>query len=597
MFVVGNWHLTMRNGDSSGYYLHAVSAFVNQDVGSYDQTLEDFKTAFPLAAGLLDDPYWIRETEIGRKSIKYPVGIALMELPAFVVAHGFAKLNSNFNDDGWSKPYLFAINFIQILYLSIGFYLLYLVLVPIFDTAVTVIALLSLALGTNLLVQASHLTIAHTFQFFNFSLLIYLTWKFYSKPTAWRAFFIGLTVGLITICRVPELIAIVVPLTWGVYNLETAKQRLSFINRNWKYVLVALCGLLLMLSPQFAYWKYVSGQFIFNSYSGENIDFTKPRILKGWFSYKNGWLIYTPLMAFALMGILFLKKDLRRFILPVFLFLALSSYIHYSYYQWNYFPGIGSRPMIDAYPLLSIPLAAFLSWVVKRKLVRILVYALLVFFIGLNIFQTGQYVKGVLAPQEASKAHYWEVFGKWNASIAGLKAMDSQERQPKDASLKFKKHLESSNWQLTKDKNATDTLTRTGAITLRVKGEYPDGLRRFSFKETGIKKGDYVKVRCWAYVPANQMRGFTYHQAKLVVVIKDQFGKNLKWKGLPIQRYIKNDNPLAWSNGKPNVWDEVSFFVRVPKRSNDESQLEVMIWNSTNQELFLDDLRIELWEE
>ena len=72
--------------------------------------------------------------------------------------------------------------------------------------------------------------------------------------------------------------------------------------------------------PQLLYWKTVTGNYLFYSYADEGFFFLNPQILKGLFSYRNGWLIYSPVMFFALLGIPFLYRYAKDFFLPVMLF-------------------------------------------------------------------------------------------------------------------------------------------------------------------------------------------------------------------------------------------------------------------------------------
>jgi hypothetical protein len=50
--------------------------------------------------------------------------------------------------------------------------------------------------------------------------------------------------------------------------------------------------------------------------------FLDPEIISGLFSYRKGWLIYTPVMAFGLVGMFFTRKSATPLFLPVLLFIV-----------------------------------------------------------------------------------------------------------------------------------------------------------------------------------------------------------------------------------------------------------------------------------
>jgi hypothetical protein len=70
--------------------------------------------------------------------------------------------------------------------------------------------------------------------------------------------------------------------------------------------------------------------------------------------------------------------------------------------------------MIEALAVLSLPFASLCQWIYrsKRAIVKFGFTAVLVFFIGLNIFQTYQFIYGIIPIDNTSKEYYWRVFLK-----------------------------------------------------------------------------------------------------------------------------------------------------------------------------------------
>lgn len=303
-FALYNLDNLWENGDSSGYYMHLVSFLVHNDVGSYHNSTKAMIESHPSTEYLLNDPFWMRETGVGKKYIKYTIGVAIMEIPGFVLGHLYANLDQDYKSDGWSKPYIVAINISKILYIIIGFYFLIEVLLKYYKPTIVALTVLGIAFGTNLFFHVPNLTLAHPFLFFDFCMLLYFTDRFYSKPNLFSASTIGVLLGLITVTRVPEVVALVIPVFWGVFNKETLLERATFFKKNISYVVISILIFITILIPQIAYWHFVSGQLFFNPYDGEGFNFLKPKFIEALFSMNNGWLIYTPLMFFPLFVVL-----------------------------------------------------------------------------------------------------------------------------------------------------------------------------------------------------------------------------------------------------------------------------------------------------
>jgi hypothetical protein len=170
----------------------------------------------------------------------------------------------------------------------------------------------------------------------------------------------------------------------------------------------------LVLFPQLLYWKMNTGDWIYYSYNDEGFFFNDPRIWEGLFSFRKGWLVYSPIMILSLFGMLtlFNREYAPKFKLVVPLFLGLNLYIVFSWWCWWYGGSFGSRPMIDTMAIMSIPFAGFVAVMSNWKITKILTTFLIVAFIGLSQFQTLQYRRGIIHWDSMSKDTYKMIFGK-----------------------------------------------------------------------------------------------------------------------------------------------------------------------------------------
>jgi hypothetical protein len=180
---------------------------------------------------------------------------------------------------------------------------------------------------------------------------------------------------------------------------------------------------------QLGYWKYASGNWIHFSYEDEGFNFAAPQIWKGLFSYRKGWFVYTPLALIAIAGIIPIFRKYRAMSLGIVIFLAMNIYVVFSWYQWYYGGGFGSRPMIETYAVLAFPLAGLLEWVLRRrqKAARIFSAIILMLVLVLNIFQTYQYSLGVIPWDHTNKEYYWEVFLQLETTEEEWRLLDFDE--------------------------------------------------------------------------------------------------------------------------------------------------------------------------
>lgn len=598
VYIAGNltldrWKTTLYYGDSNNYYLHVVSFFVNQDVGNYDKSIGSLLEVRPDATDARKDKFGIRLTEKGRYYIKYTLGVGVMETPFFLIAHAYAKMSDKYEANGWTRPYFLAVGFAVICYVLIGFNLLIKVLNSYFPKRVTALTVLAIAFATNLFFQSTYLTMAHGFLFFDYCVLIYLTIHFYKSPGIWRALGIGAMVGLIALTRVPEVISALVPLLWGVISWQSLKDRIQFFVKNYSYLLLASIGFFAVFSIQIAYWYYVSGHFFFNPYEGEGFNFLRPNIHKGWLHYANGWLIYTPIMAFSLLGWLFLRKYHPGSQLAIFAFVGLHSFIHYSYYAWTYFPGLGQRPMVETYPLLSFGLAACFLFFTEKKWLSWLPIVLLVFFTWLNFFQTWQMKKGVIWTERANKAFYWETFGTLKSTINSLRAYDTKRFQPDSSQLEMVEIIVEENFEDSTQYSVNREFVHSGQFSFYEVKEYSN-LVEGTLGD--IAPCDWLGLSIYAYMKGVDRPWNRDLCEILILEIYDEKGQKQNGSSIPISAYIGNTDHSIWSTGEIDRWGEASFFLEVPKKAKPSWTYKAYIFNPHGQKLYLDDLQLKWYK-
>ena len=592
--ALDRWKTTLYFGDSMGYYLHVVSFLVNQDVGDYDQSISTLLEYSPHTADPRDDKYGIRLTEKGRRYIKYTLGVPLMEVPFFYVAHAVALRSAEYEADGWSFPYIFIVGLSIPFYVGLGFALLMPILEEHFSRNMVILVTLALAFATNLFFQSVYATMSHGFLFFDYCLLIYLTVQFYKRPTIWKAFAVGAVVGLIGITRVPEVISVLIPILWGIRTWADFQNRILFFLRRYTLTLAAAIGLIAVFSIQLGYWYYVSGHLVFNPYEGEGFNFLNPQLYNGWFHFKNGWLIYTPIMAFSIMGLFFLKRYYAAPLWPILIFVFLHMYIHYSYYAWTYFPGLGSRPMVETYALLSFGLAAGFTFLRKNTFTAWVPVVAVIGFTWLNLFQTWQMKEGIIWSERGNAAFYAETFGRLTPTKASLVAYDTGERQPSTNRLLASKIIWQEPFQDTARFKTSDSTYVSAPYAHIMQGDYYELAQISNVQD--LKGGEWVKVSIQSYMPPEGRIWNRDYCALFGVKFENSKQRKVKDRNIRISSQVGNESHNIWTAGKEGVWGEASFFTKVPRRFDENWTIKVFVYNLHGQQLFLDDASIVLYK-
>jgi hypothetical protein len=141
-----------------------------------------------------------------------------------------------------------------------------------------------------------------------------------------------------------------------------------------------------------------------------------PHIINGLIGFRKGWLVYTPVMLLSLTGLIVLKRYVAGIRLAILIFLPLFIYVIFSWWCWWYGGSFGSRPMIDIYGILALPLAASLTFLFQsRGWVKIASGIALAALLSLNQFQMGQYRTSVIHWDSMTWQTYRAVFLKANA--------------------------------------------------------------------------------------------------------------------------------------------------------------------------------------
>lgn len=393
---------------------------LNHDVGQYYSYLpaffyhNDLKLAFigdslhPTPEGRNFAP---RYTSEGKPVLKMSMGMAISYAPFFGLSHLYAVF-ANKPRDAYSEPYQFAVLFSSLFYYVLGLYFLSTVLLRFFNQSVVSLCLFCITFGTN---TFYYLTIgagmSHTVGFAFVALFVLYTIKWHEDQKLLYAFILGLACGYLTLVRPINILVLVFFLFYQIKTKQDFKLKVLLIKDHFIHFLVlGITGVLVFL-PQLLYWKHITGHYFFNSYVGEHFYFNNPHVFKALFGFRKGWLIYTPIMWLAMLGIIALLKEKKALFLPILLFLVIYIYVAFSWWCWWYGGSFSQRVLIDIYPILALPFAYMLLVIKKyRPMFKTISYSIITFIILLNLLQTIQAKYNILHYDSMTLENYRRIF-------------------------------------------------------------------------------------------------------------------------------------------------------------------------------------------
>lgn len=410
LYRIGNVRENEISWDVLGYYIYLPATFIHHDpmlndISWLKKTNDERKLTGTL--------YMVSYNDKGQPMYFFLMGMALFYLPFFFAASGFSLL-FGFAVDGFSMPYQYFLSVGGIIYTIIGLIFLRKILRRFFSDRLSALLMLLIVLGTNYI---NHLTIDNlgtvNVIFMLTTILLWNTIKWHENYKSKHLILIGVSVTLATLVKPTEVFMILIPLLWKVTSIETFKNKIINLFKNKTAIVITIALCFIMVLPQMLYWHQKVGKFIYDSYKnpGVGLDFLSPHIMNILFSYRKGWLVYTPIMSFALIGFYFVFKRNRSIFYACTFYFLITFYIIASWTEWWYGAAFSTRPLIPSYAILAICLGYFLIYIGEQKrYIKIAVGLIISFFVFLNQFQWWQFKNYILDPYRTTKEYYWKTF-------------------------------------------------------------------------------------------------------------------------------------------------------------------------------------------
>ena len=345
---------------------------------------------------------------------RYFIGTALAELPFFLISDLLVQQFRFEQRTGYSAWYITGLSIAALFYLVLGLVSLHRLLVRMgFSELVTVSTLATIFFGTNLYYYAlQEPGMSHIYSFGLVSLFLLLLHKQIRTFSIQRMFGLVFLITLITFIR-PVNIVFSFALFPLAGSFEASKTFFIQAFQKWKLLLLSLLIPASFFFLQAAHYFAQTRHWWVYSYGNETFDFLNPQVINLLFSFRKGWLVYSPVLVLIVPGLFFYFKQFGRFSgITLLLLLSIFIYVTASWWCWWYGGSFGSRPFVDLLPLCSILLASLykvVAQVVWKRVALFVAVGVCVFF---NLFQTWQFVNSILPFDEMDQLKYSKIFLK-----------------------------------------------------------------------------------------------------------------------------------------------------------------------------------------
>lgn len=536
--------------DCAGYYLYLPGVFYD-NLGELNNRQYIIDTYHPSGSGFSDH---IGPT--GKHVIKYSCGMAILYLPGFIAGHIYATLGS-YPVDGFSFPYQFSMGMYSLLVTILGLWLCRKLLLKYFSDGVTTFTLLSLVLATNYLnYGAISNMFSHSYLFTIYISILLLSIQWHKTFEYKHAFLLGILCGLSALSRPTEAISALIPFLWGVGDVNSLKERIKKFSEQKDQLLILVLTAIAIGSIQFLYWKVYTGKFLYWSYadSDDKLDFLRVHFYQCMFSYKKGWLVYTPFMLLSIIGLVPLYRKDKKLFLPISIFIFIAFYIVFSWKNWAYGGSFSMRAVVQYYALLIFPLATWFEFVSNKRiwLIPTLLYS--VFCVWLNLIMHYQANFGGMECDNMNKAYFWKIFGRIHIEPGERKLTEIEEELP----AKFAKNLQPLHEELfcantqSWSEHCTD-FNGSKSFLLTKESEFIPEIR-IPVKD---KKGKWLHTSCEMYVEKGESNPFA--QPLIYNWLIDSTQQEVKRVNYHFLRYMPYEK-----------WDTITIDIFIPPNSNGE---------------------------
>ena len=361
-------------GDARGYYAWLPAVFIYHDLNfRFFDDLEMKETSCGAQVGIPIQDY--RYAIEGKTIDKYYPGVSVMMMPFFMAAHFITDSFTQYPANGYSPVYFQTMALCGVFYYFLGMWLMLKILRKLgLNNWQMILTVAVTSFGTNAMYYAIDAPLySHIYSFTLIAAFLYCALCLRENISAKYIALLAFLTGFLFMARPVNLsILIVLP-----FLLSPCSQQLLSYFKLRPARLTLFLPALIMPCILFALYKISTGHWFIYSYGKEGFDFLHPHLLQFLFSYDNGLVPYMPLLVVPVLLLFgWHKKESKYLVAGLLATIAITIYIHSSWWAWSYGFSFGARSMLDFVPLFAIMIGLSLKQA-KRKAYYYLVPAYL----------------------------------------------------------------------------------------------------------------------------------------------------------------------------------------------------------------------------
>ena len=410
VYATGRAHPPIRS-DGYSYYVYLPSWFIYGDAGLSAVARDCCGGEFPAFTAI------IRWPGTNRWVNAHPIGVALLQAPFFLIAHGLTKW-SNLSPDGFTIYYQHAAGLAGLAWTVAGLFVMRTLLRRHFTDGVTTLTLLALLFGTGLYHYATYdSSYSHAYSFFLLAAFLALTerwWSSEDKASPWLSALLGAIAALIVLTRHTNALFLLLFPFFGVRDRATLRAAGTTLARRWRELAIVTAVGALVVLPQLAIYHRATGRFLVSAYGDLGFTFASPHIWGVLFSVQKGLFFWSPLLLLAVAGWMIGHKATRPLVVGAAVVMAADIYLIASWWDWQFGASYGHRGFIDTLPLFALGLAALFDWSTRKPRRVLGIGVIVTASVFLSVFQMFQYWNGIMPMADLTWDQYRTVFLRLN---------------------------------------------------------------------------------------------------------------------------------------------------------------------------------------
>jgi hypothetical protein len=370
--------------DEIKYYAYTHSLFFDGDLDFGNDYLHWYEVDPVKFEKIKTDLYETREPLTGLPTNEAPIGTGLLWMPSYVLAHVYSlaaqALGFDVEADGWSDPYIAAICLTSYLFGCLGLLLCWSIARTYFGRRLAAFGVVVVWFSTSLIFYTviappwSHAT----------SLLVVTLFIWYWHRTRLREGqartlvqwgILGALGGLMMLVREQDALFFAIPgvealvalvAIWRGRSADWAR-RAARLTLGFGVMLVAA---LVAFIPQLIAYRVITGRFGPSQVVAGKFTFTSPNFFNVLFNPEHGLVLWTPVVAVCLGGMLLFWRRDRLFAGALMLAFLFQVYIAGSFLTWQSASSFGQRRFINCTLIFVLGACALIAWAMSRGVPR-----------------------------------------------------------------------------------------------------------------------------------------------------------------------------------------------------------------------------------